>query len=284
MLWSPAHGFLWSVDNFGGTYTTAAFGTAVSQHVNAHTKGADVELLGDIAEDAYGISIHFAANNAAGALRTYLTDIKVDPAGGTTYATVIPNLLHMAAGAPNGFQNYYFPLYIPKGGSIAAASQCNVGNATANSIPRVGVRVYGKPRRPELVKAGSFVRAFGPNTGTSAGASITPGTSAMGSYTASLGTMADDLWWWQCGFSCSDTTMTALAYWLDVALGDASNKVLGLQHCQVRTDAAEHASKDAFGQVSPMVPIASGADVFMRAACSAAPDTGVSIAAYGLGG
>jgi hypothetical protein len=286
MLYTPAYGFLWSVDNFGATYSTAAFGTVVPQDTAANTKGADVELIADsaVTENCYGIAIVFMSNNTSAAIRNYLVDIKVDPAGGTSYVTVIPNLVsHSNAATAGGFW-YYFPLFIPAGSAVAASSQCQVGSGTAGSQPRMAVRLFGKPTHPEVMKYGSFVRAFGADTGNSRGTTITPGTTAMGAYTASLATTAEDLWWWQGGLVSSDATMSDNALYLDIAAGDATNKILCAHHITHVTRAAENASKEAFGAVPPILPIAAGANVYARAASAGTPDSTNTVVAYGLGG
>jgi hypothetical protein len=264
-----APGFLFSVDNFGATYTTAAFGTAVAQGAGAHGKGTDVELISDtlVTEDCFGIAICIMATNAAAAIRNYLVDIKTDPAGGTTYATVINNLIANGSAVTAGGQWYYFPLFIKAGTAIAAATQANVGNGTANSIPRLGVRLFGKPIHPELLKYGSFVRTFGADTANSRGTAITPGTSAIGAYTASLGTTADDLWWWQGGYNVSDT-----------------NKILCAHHIHWRNTSGELCGGGGMGIVPPYMPMKSGSNVYMRAAFSTTPDGTVTCVAYGLGG
>jgi len=286
MLFTGVSGFLFSVDNFGATYTSAAFGTAVSQSASANTKGADIEILSDasVTEDCYGIAICIMATNAAAATRNYLVDIKTDPTGGTAYATIINNLIAMGNSAATGGTWYYFPLFIKAGTAIAAASQCQVGSGTANSIPRIGVRLFGKPRSLELLKYGSFVRSFGADTANSRGTAITPGTSAIGAYTASLGTTAENLWWWQGGMSTTDASTTESSLFIDVAAGDATNKIICAHHIKQNVSAGEHAGKMAFGIVPPLMPIASGANVYIRAACTTTPDSTNTCMAYALGG
>lgn len=281
MLWYPSAGFLSYIDNFGSTYTTAGFGTAVSQSASAHTKGSDVDLLTNTAEDAFGIAVGICANNTSAATRNYLIDIKYRPTGGT-YVTIIPNLVGLGHAATSGFTWYYFPLGIPAGSDIGAASQCNVGNGTANSIPRIAVRLFTKPNG--LVKYGAYVEAFGADTANSRGSTITPGTSALGSYTASLGSLTRDLWWFQGGLCVTDTTMTESAMWLDIATGDATNKVVVAHHIRHNVSAGEHGGKDPFGIGLPIAQNQAGVNMYARAACSGTPDSTVTVVAYGLGG
>jgi hypothetical protein len=283
MLWTPANEFAWSASNFGATYTDAGFGTAVTASASANTKGAAATLLsaGTVTDDVYMVEVRVARGNTAATPVSFLLDILVDPAGGTSFSVLIPNLLCTSPSLRCGGVVWVFPLFIKAGSTIGAQVQARVGSAAL----RVGVRVRGKPSRPDLVKVGSAVQALGVNTGTSLGTTITPGSSAVGSYTATLGTISKDSWWWQCSLATTDTTMTGTqGYILDVA-ANATNKILCLEGVVCQADSSENMGKEAFGGRDPYRMISSGQDIYMRAASAiAAPDSTMSCAVYAVSG
>jgi hypothetical protein len=283
-MFTPANDFGFSADNFGATYTDAGIGTGITSGA-ANTKGSTVSLLAgaSVTEDVYGVAVGFSGGNAAATVRQYLSDLFIDPAGGTSWqaSPIIPDLISNSPSLLNGGYWYYFPLFVKSGSAFGSRTQCSAASAAL----RVMLRLFGKPNKPELCKTGAFVRSFGVTAASSNGTTITPGTSAMGSYTASLGTTSDDLWWWQCGHATNDTTQTAVGYLLDVDAGDATNKYKCAQHVLVsQNNTAEQNGKAAFGLVPPIRHMKSGANIYMRAACSGTPDSSITVAAYGLGG
>lgn len=274
--------FGWTVDNFGATYSDTGIGTSVTSGA-INTKGTAVSLIAgaSVTQDALGIAVGFSGGFLATNVRQFLADLLIDPAGGTSWSTLIPNLVVNSPCLHNGGYWYFFPLYIKNGTSIGMQHQCS----TASIAMRGLVKLFGKPSRPEMWKVGSKVETFGANTGTSGGTAITPGTSAMGAYTASLGTTANHLWWWQGGLAINDTTQTNVAYLLDVAAGDATNKKICAENIPlVNAGTAEQTGKSAIGTRGPYRHIKAGELVYMRAACSGTPDSSITAVAYGVGG
>lgn len=280
MLWTPVNEFNSIVDNFG-SITQAGLGATVTAHASANTKGTAVELLSALADSCYFLEIVFTRTNTNGQNRSFLCDIVYDPAGGTNWQVLIPNLLVFQPSVPYGGVRYAFPIYIPAGSTVGCQIQCTVGGLTLQA----GVRAFGKPSNPELMKCGSKVQALGVDTGTSLGTSVTPGSNgARGSYTASLGTLNFDAWWWQAGMSTTDTTTTlSNSYWIDVAV-NATNKILCLLDITAIFDSGENCAKAALGGHIPTRKISSGQDVYIRMACNGTPDAGISAGAYALGG
>jgi hypothetical protein len=132
------------------------------------------------------------------------------------------------------------------------------------------------------VKAGSYVTAFGVNTGTSAGTAVTSGTTAEGALTL-LGTSTQEYFFWQAGMGCNDTTQAALVYAIDIAAGSSTSDFrLLLENLQVNLTAAEQ-------QISPpltvgcVANVSSGANIYGRVQCSGTSDSNITIAAYGVG-
>ena len=287
MLWTPSNHFNWSVDNFGATYTDAAFGVSSPGHASANTKGANTAMLSAIAEDCYGIFIVFVGGSATTLTHRYLVDLLIDPAGGTSWSVVIANLYAPYASIGCGGYAYYFPLYLKAGTAIGTANQALV----AGKAIRVGIRCYGKPTRPELLRVGTKVQTYGADTATTSGTAITPGTSAMGSYSASLGTSSYNQFWWQGGIGFNDAaigggTSISETYWLDVAASNdaGTTKVICAESIRANFSTTEQGGKECFGASYPYRDVPSGANVYMRAACQGTPQTTPTCVAYGLGG
>jgi hypothetical protein len=287
MLFTSGNTFNWSVDNFGATYSDAGIGLNSPGHANANTKGANTSMLVGIAEDCYGMVIMFSGANSTGTIRRCLTDVLIDPAAGvgnagSSWSVVIPDLYANSPSLACGGYWYYFPLYLKAGTAIGSAHQDLV--ATTQAL-RVCIKVFGKPTRPELLRVGTKVEAFGVTLASTSGTAITPGTTAMGAYTASLGTTVNDLFWWQGGMGTNDTTLLpGEPTLLDVAAGDGTNKLLCAENIWYMPNASEQVGKAPMGVRMPYREMPAGSFVYMRAAGVAAPQTTPTVVAYGLGG
>jgi hypothetical protein len=282
MLYSPyVCGFGALYDNFGATITETGIGTSVPASATVNQKSATVQLIAaaTIVEHCYGIGILFTGGATSAAAKRYLVDIMYDPAGGTNWQVLIPNLYSNSPSLIAGGYKYFFPIRIPAGSSLGARTQCSV----ASGAMRVAVQLYGNPSRPELVKFGTYVEAFGVVESTTSGTALTPGNAVIGAY-ASIGTTAKDLWWWQWGgIGTNDTTMGAFSQQGDVAVGDATFKKTCVDNCIQVNTAAEQSGKDAFGFKIPVRLIPAGSTVWVRSAGSGAADTTPTTTAYGMG-
>lgn len=270
--------FRFSVDNFGATFSDAAFGTSVS-NILAHTKGTASQLIAaaSVTTDIFAMTIGFCGANTAANVRRFLADILVDPAGGSSWSVLIPDLYVNSPALGEGGYWYTFPLYVKSGSSIGMQQQCS----SAAIALRCGIRLYGKPSNPSMMRVGTKVQAIGVNASNTDGVAVTPGTNAMGSYSASLGTTSSDCWYWQLGVGSGDTTMNSVYYNYEVAAGDATNKQTVADNILVKTNASEAMSKSStYG--SNIKQIAAGADVYVRAQGTAAPDGTISVIAYGV--
>lgn len=284
MLFTGFNDFNWQVDNFANSYNDTAFGLNSPGHANANTKGANTSMLNGIAEDCYGIAICFTGGNTSAAARRNLVDLLIDPAAGvgnagTTWSVLIANLLVNSAAIHQGGYWYYFPLFLKKGTAIGTANQSLT--ATTSAL-RVGIKVFGKPSRPELIKFGTKVQTLGADTATTSGAAVTPGTTNMGAYSATLGTLTRNSFWWQAGLAFNDTTLGAEGSFIDVAAGDATNKKICADHIPYTCTSTEQTGKGAFGLCNYR-DIAAGQDVYVRVAGQLAPQTTPTVTVYALG-
>jgi hypothetical protein len=287
MLQQGGTDFQWSASNTTAPASSAAWGTAVTPGAsNVMGSYATIIAAGSVTHDVYGIYINFSSGGTTTAARDILADIGIDTAGGTSFTALIPSLLASCASTrlgatPSGGIDYYFPLFIPAGSTIGCRAQVN--NGTAGSV-RCHVIVFGDPSNPELVRCGSFARAFGATAASSSGTAVTPGSSAAeGTYVQLGSATVEDLWWWQVGLGVNDATMAAVSYMLDIAAGDASNKRILIENVVAASNATEELMKE-LGPFTAHQKVTAGDLVYGRASCSGTPDSNVSMIAYAVGG
>lgn len=278
--------FQWSYSNITATRpSTAGWGTAHTPSTTSGTFSTYATLVSaaNITQDVYAIYLCFNNNATSATIRNTLVNIGVDNAGGTNFDTRIPQLMigHASPlGVGAGGIWYYFPLYIPAGSSIGIQAGSTVATAFSTAV-----WLYGKPRRPEAIRAGSYVTAFGTTLLTNwRGTNVTQGTTADGTLTQIGAATTKSHWWWQAGFSVADTTMTAAAITMDIAAGSSTtlNKILIENQIWTTTAAEQISSFPQFPGSYNNVSV--GENIYARLQSSAASDTGPNVAVYGLGG
>lgn len=275
-------GYALTYDNWGAN-PSSTIGTLVTPGAsNAEGSWTQVASSGNIAQDCYWIYLRIGDNNTANNSKPQLLDIGVDPAGGTSYTAVISNLvMGMASSATVGYKTFCFPLFIKAGSSVAVRIQG--ANATAGTV-RVGVKFYGQPTRPENVPVGTIAQTFGSITNSN-GTSFTPGNAADGAW-VSLGTANAPLWWWQLGVQIDNGSQSTHYTYIDLAVGDATNKQIIKRHIFVSTT-----NEANFDMLSSNVnfmdcywPVPAGAELWVRGRNFAAPVTGYNATVIGIGG
>jgi hypothetical protein len=284
MLLAPglsSYGFKY--DNWGAN-PSATMGTSVIPGAsNAEGSWTQIASSADISADCYWLFITVHSGNTSAQQKDHLIDIGVDPAGGSSYAAVVSNIVcGLTVSSPGAGYRFTFPLFVKSGSSVAVRAQGN--NATAGTV-RVMAKFYGQPSNPEAVPVGQFSETIGAIT-NSQGVGFTPGNAADGSW-QSLGTTTSALWWWQLAFQVSDSTMTAELAFIDLAYGDATNKTNILRLCHASTSTTESAQENSAANVffaDCFCPVPSGATIYVRGRCSDAPDTGYNAVAIGIGG
>lgn len=258
------------------------WGTSITPGNN--TFPAYTEILGNTAYDCFGIAIFVHTIGSSGAAKDMLLTIGIDHTGGTTYTSCeISNLMCSSAGTlVTGGIWYYFPLYIPEGSAIAAKMSCS--NATVGT-GRVGVILYGRPTRPELVRAGSYVDSFGATTASSRGTTITAGTASEGSWTEmTSGTTTRSYWWFQCGWGSFDISLGAAIYAMDLSIGDASNKEIVFEDALICNAGTTEQVVKPYVPLDYTCDIRDGQRIYVRLQCSTTADTDLTMMAYALGG
>lgn len=235
----------------GGT----AFQYGVSIASASGAKGSWVSLGAAVAQDTFGIRIFLGDGANSAQDNTHMIDIGADPAGGTGYGALIPNLFCMGPDSVGGVNfnhaSWFFPLFIKAGTTLAARAQ--IKGVTTDSV-KVGVRLYQKPSHPERWRTGMAVETLGADTGNTRGTVLTTGSpsSAFGNWT-SLGNAANDAWWMQAsmvgqGLSgntgalyefCNgetDTSKNRRAWGTNFSSGNQAGRIINLEFADALVD------------------------------------------------
>lgn len=269
-------------DNWG-TNPSATPGTSVIPGAtNAEGSWTQVASSANIAQDVVGFSLQVTNGATSGQQKSHLLDVGIDPAGGTSYTAAISNIVCGQSGSVIALSghNFYFPLSIKSGSSVAVRVQGN--NGTAGTV-RVAVRFHGQVSGALALPCGWFSETIGTITNSS-GNSFTPGNAADGSW-ASLGTTTNPMWWWQLGYQISNSSTSLHATYIDLAWGDGSNKHLikRLLHGGNTTEQIGDFLGANLNPFESYCPTPAGATLYVRGRCSAAPDTGYDAVAIGIG-
>jgi len=277
MLWAPCR------QQFGVATNTTGAGTVTPGASSA--EGSWATIVTAPASNVWGFYVEVYGGSTGGQSKQHLLDIGVDPAGGTSFTAIITDL--PCGGSANstdlGHQSFYFPLYIPANATVGARIEGS--NATAGTVT-VLIRLFGQPSRPEGIVLGSFSETIGLAGSGSLGTSVTPGNGTAGSW-VSLGTTTQHLYWWQIGVQLDNAAVTAgRQTYFELAYGDGTNKHVICERFVQNTGAEEIFELTSLmaNEANCYFPVPAGATLYMRATCSAAPDTGWNVAAVGVGG
>lgn len=282
MLGSYSNDFNLVIDSQSGVRPATNYGTSITPGNNAY--GSYTQVLSATSDDAYGILINFNSIGVNTTATDCIATVGIDTSGGTSYLDWIVDLLCSCAMAytagPNGVE-YYFPLFIPAGSSLAVKMSMN--NATPPGSNRCFMRLYCQPSRPELLRVGSQVRTYGSVPASSCGTAVTSGTTSEGTY-VSLGTIAagDNPWYWQVGLGLNNAAVATLdTHHVDLAVGQSGAKKTSVLDQQFTVTTAEQIGVMPNRGDGYSVG-ASGEIVYARCQCSGSALTGTSVAAYGV--
>lgn len=265
---------------------TATLGATITPGQNTPGSWATVLAGGSLTDDAYMIEIVIHGGSTTAEARDSLTDIGVDPSGGTTPLDppLIPSLLtsysaYIGANALQGGIRYRFRVKIKAGSTIMA--RASVNNATVRT-QLVGVHVYCRPSSPN-VKSGSFVVAYGANAANSCGTAVTAGTASVGAYTQLGSAIAGRPQWDWCAAAApinSGTIASGQTMHVDMAVGDATTKKRVVYNQFGAGDTGER-----WGMfVTPTHHLGAIGDLIYARVWSGTSTTAFSAIAYGTGG
>lgn len=244
----PPFRFANEVDNLTGTP-----GTSGGTNFTAGASNADstaVTLLSALAFDVHFLYLSFGGLGSSAVDSACLADILIDPAGGTSWASLIDDLTigfspNPATSGISMACNYAFPLFIKSGASVGVRAR--TANASNITTPRVFIWAYGGPTRPDMWWCGQKVESLGPVPTTSKGVSVTPGnTGAAGSWTSVGSPTSARYGSIQLGLNGSDSTMLSVAYFWQIGISSA--KIPGTPTLYCNANTAEHMGYSGFGQ------------------------------------
>ena len=280
-LWTPGPRSVYVLNNYGANPSDTP-GISVVPGASDAEGAWTASGLGVLSADVYWIKLHVHSGLTSTAIKRHVLDIGVDPAGGTSYAAIISDILcgssaGLASGGAPGHQ-FLFPLWVAAGSTIGVRIQGS--NATAGTV-YVGLQVRGQLDQPWLNPYGRWSETLGV-TGSN-GISFTPGNGADGAY-ASLGTTTRECWWWQLGYQISSGSITAEATYVELAWGDASNKntILLLMHRGNTSEGIGSPINENLLSCCALVRVPVGSNLYVRGRCLNAPDTGYQAAAIGI--
>lgn len=274
--------FTWKYSNMSTASTTP--GTAITPGAsNAEGSWTQIATAANIANDVYGILLWIAGGNTSATAKNHLLDIGLDPSGGTSYTEKISNVVcGQSSNAVNGGIWFYFPFFIKAGSSVAVRI---MGLAATAGTVRVGATFYGKPVNPERVLTGQYSETIG-TVASSGGTSFTPGNSNAEGTWVSLGTTTRNLWWHQLGVQINNSTTTSLAYKIDLAYGDATNKTMIIENLDVvLPGTAEQTTIPNYNaMIEGFCEVPAGSTLYVRGTCSGTAVTGWNALCVSIGG
>lgn len=262
-----------------GTRPSNTYDTTVTPGTNAMGSWAQLLAGGAFTSDIWDVEVVVSSRGTAAI--DHLVDIGIDPAGGTSYAVLIEQLV-TGPSSPilvdwlAGTTVFHFPLRIPAGASVAARASAKTGTAAIG----VSCTLRGRPSRPELCWAGSFVTTFGATLASSNGTTIVPGTVAEGTWTQVGIAATKPHRYLEFGYGIDDAALAAARIDVDIGVGDAGSKRVVIQGAPVLTATSNNLVKPAAGRYCN---VAVGDILYARAQSSAALDTNNSVAIYAVG-
>jgi hypothetical protein len=246
------------------------------------SKGSYVQLASgaNLSQDVYLLWLMIGIGSTSNTARPVRIDIGLDPAGGTTYTVKLADILcgQSATYATGLGYRYLFPLYIEAGTSVGVC-----GQATETGTFRVWGKFFGRPSEPDRIRAGQWAETVGTPSGA-AGVSLTSGSSGSEGSWVSLGTTVRRCWHWQLSAQINNGTITALAYFVDLAWGDATNKTMIQENVMLFAPGTAETLGYWCADVPGFADVPAGATLYARATCSGTAVTGLTALAHGIGG
>jgi len=264
---------------------TAAVGTSFTCNANS-ADGTAVRLIpasGGLTHDAHLLVVRFHPDASNfGYNPICLVDILTDPAGGTSWGSIIDDLLIAAAGPGDSPDQAYqrgfiFPIWIPSGSSIGVRGRAH---HTSSQAVRCHIWAFGNPSRPELWWCGTKVETLGTTASPAAGTAVTPGYSpSWGSWT-SIGSVTTGTYGWiQLGHGGENTT-TQSNQNMFCEIGAGSQKLPGTGRYWIGHNTSEQSKVDHTFPSWCNIP--EGTQMQARIMSGTASPAAVNLALYGV--
>jgi hypothetical protein len=206
-----------------GEGSSTVYGTQISGSAFANVKGAWAQLGTMAAKSGSFLLSMRDANNGQPNPFSGLLDIGIDPAGGTSYTVVVPNIYFGPVRGP--IFDTWWPVPIPAGATVAARLQ---GSTASPSIVRVRVTIYptayGWATPPRLQHAADY----GTVTGSSTGTQIDPGGTAntKGSWVQLIASTTYPTRWLGLISHMENSNVQVSNFKLDIGVGGSGSEVV----------------------------------------------------------
>lgn len=265
---------------------SAIMGTTITPSTTVNTFGSWAQVLSALAAPLEGLLVCMNSYLGAATIdRSMIFEIGIDPAGGSSYTTIIPSIVAgnisgslIGLGGGRGFN---FPIHIPAGATVAIrAMAANTSGSTVTAF----VQGYGRFSASAAWMVGQYAEAIGAVTASSRGTVFTPSNGSFGSW-QSLGTSVRPCFWWQIGTAVADTSITAIYVHVEIAFGNTTNKDK-LMDFTIGGNTSEHVADLLYMNMSPhncFAPLPAGTEFFARGRASGTPDSNYSVALIGIG-
>ncbi len=260
-------------------------GVTVTGDGTAHVKGAWVQLLSALAFDGYFLQVSIRGTRASATDTSALLDIGVDPAGGTSYTVVVPNI---AAGSRVDvinsnpiFADFSIPVYIPSGSTVAARIQSVITTITAE----VAVVVEGGHPTGNPIPVQGLVVDYGTNTSASTVVGLTNASANVeGAWTQIVASTTHPHRGLSVGLQLISAFAANAFNLIDIGIGASSSEVALIEDIALLTSSFEQIKGTFPSGVWIERPIPEGSRLSARAQSSttnAQQDIGVGL--YGWG-
>lgn len=265
-------------DNLPSTPSTTATGTTIACGAS-NSDGSAATVLTALAHDVEYLIIGFSASSSPSATNSScLIDLLIDPAGGTSWTSIVDDMLAGFLGqtgtSNQGNQRQYkWPIWIPAGASIGMRGR--TANGSTFNI-RTNVWAYGGNRNPASWWCGQKVTTYGATPASSIGTDHTAGNSGSYSSWATIAASTEDHHAFNWGVQgVHGTTQSGLAYHFQFGVG--STQLGGTYYKQTTT-------AEASWDMNPgpvYATVASGTNLQIRGTCSGTAET-LDVAIYGI--
>lgn len=226
----------------------STIGNTVTGSGTANTKGAWQQLLPATAFEAYILHVKVFDVRVSTVNTALLLDIGIDPAGGTTYSVLVPNLAMGFGGTiEEPHQDFAIPVFIPAGSTVAGRLQSVVTSETAT----VAIALGGSTPRSDPFVPRGLVVAYGDNTADSGGVTlINAAADTKAAWVEITSATTHPHSGIALALQGNGTVMSNLNLLVDIGIGAASSEVVIVGDIYLRGSAGEQ-----IGSRFPCAPI-----------------------------
>lgn len=272
--------FQYEISNLTGTPSNSTPGANFT-YGGGNVDGAAVSVI-TLTQSIQYLVIGVAGCGTNAEDNSALADILVDPAGGTSWTTLIDDLVvGFTGGLANGTGPmplwYHFPLFVASGSSLGIRAKKN--GATAATSGYCVMFGFGNPSNQRAWDYGTGVESLGiADAANSKATSITPGNTGAWSSYATIGTSTRQYRAIQLGLNGSDSAASNSGYHYQIGIG-------GTQIAGTPTFYGSIATSETLARTQFYGPtycnIPSGSAIQLRATCSGAAEA-QNVAIYGV--